>query len=83
MQAGLGVLQTLLSDDYLATEPKHQGILKHSVYHWPNGWDNVPKGSKVPQNESSMWGDYHLVELCFLAKKISEDKYYTFFDMIH
>jgi len=83
MQAGLGVLQTLLSDDYLATEPTHQGILKHSVYHWPNGWDNVPKGSKVPQNESSMWGDYHLVELCFLAKKISEDKYYTFFDMIH
>ncbi|GAL71820.1 glycoside hydrolase family 88 protein [Jejuia pallidilutea] len=81
-QAGLTTLKTLLTDDYLAVEPSHQGILKHSVYHWPNGWDNVPKGKKVPADESSMWGDYHMVELCFLVHKLTQDKYYTFFDNI-
>ncbi len=79
-QAGFTTLRTLLTDDYLAVEPEHQGILKHSVYHWPNGWDHIPEGQKVPANESSMWGDYHMVELCFLAHKMNQDKYYTFFD---
>jgi unsaturated chondroitin disaccharide hydrolase len=79
-QAGLTTLHTLLTDDYLAIEPVHQGILKHSIYHRPNGWDHIPEGEKVPANESSMWGDYHMVELCFLAHKMNQDKYYTFFD---
>ena len=29
---------------YLSTDPGHQGLLLHSVYHWPNGWDHVPAG---------------------------------------
>ena len=78
-KAGFTTLKTLLGSDYLATDRGHQGILRHSVYHWPNGWDNIPKGKKVPADESSMWGDYHMVELCLLAQKISEGSYYNFF----
>jgi hypothetical protein len=79
MQAGITTLNTLLSDDYLGIEKFHQGILLHSVYHQPNGWDHVPEGSNIPYGEACMWGDYHMVELCFLARKINEGKYYTFY----
>lgn len=82
-QAGFTTLRTLLTNAYLAVEPEHQGILKHSVYHWPNGWDHIPEGQKVPANESSMWGDYHMVELCFLAHKMNQESYYTFFDHLY
>ena len=41
---------------------KHEGLILHSVYHRPNGWDYVPPGRKVPCGESSMWGDYHARE---------------------
>src|SRR5205085_12613118 len=42
--AGLSVLATLLDDagPYWNHDPAHQGLLLHSVYHWPNGWDHVP-----------------------------------------
>ena len=56
-QAGLTVANTLFAEPYLATDPKHQGLLLHSVYHRPNGWDHIPRGRKVPCGESSMWGD--------------------------
>lgn len=79
LQAGLTVANTLFSDAYLSTNPKHQGLLLHSVYHRPNGWDYVPKGQKVPCGESSMWGDYHAMELALLIKRMSEDSYLTFF----
>ncbi len=62
-QAGLGVLRTLLEEPYISTSPAHQGLLLHSVYHRPNGWDYIPEGRKVPCGESSMWGDFHLREL--------------------
>jgi hypothetical protein len=79
-QAGLTVARTLLSEPYLSTEAQHQGLLLHSVYHRPNGWDHVPKGQKVPCGESSMWGDYHLLELANLIKRVAEKgKYPTFF----
>ena len=48
-QAGLSVAQTLLQEPYLSTAPKHQGLLLHSVYHRPNGWDHIPKGKSVPK----------------------------------
>lgn len=73
----------MLINDYLAIEKEHQGILKHSAYNWANGWDYVAEGEKAPPNESSMWGDYHMVELCFFANKILKEEYYTFFDFIH
>lgn len=79
-QAGLTVTLTLLDEPYLSTNAKHQGLLLHSVYHRPNGWDYIPKGSKIPNGESSMWGDYHLRELgLMLLKQIRGEPYLTFF----
>src|SRR5690606_20553135 len=43
-QAGLTVASTLFDEPYLSTDPAHQGLLLHSVYHRPNGWDHVPPG---------------------------------------
>jgi len=80
-QAGLTVLNTLLGEPYLSTDPGHQGLLLHSIYHRPNGWDYVPKGSRIPRGESSMWGDYHFREVCLYLQKIIEaGKYYTFYN---
>jgi unsaturated chondroitin disaccharide hydrolase len=81
-QAGLTVLATLLGEDgpYLSTDPRHQGLLLHSVYHWPNGWDYVPPGSRIPRGESSQWGDYHLLEAALYVKRLAEaGPYLTFF----
>ena len=78
-QAGLTTLLTLLSDAYLGVEPTHQGLLLHSVYHQPNGWDHVPAGRKVPCGEACMWGDYHLRELALTVDRINrEQPAYTF-----
>lgn len=82
-QAGLTVLETLLQEPYLSTDKDHQGLILHSIYHRPNGWDYVPKGSKIPNGESSMWGDYHARELALYAHRITRDeKYYTFFNCL-
>jgi unsaturated chondroitin disaccharide hydrolase len=79
-QAGFAILKTLLSEPYLSTDPKHQGLLLHSVYHRPNGWDHIAKGQKVPNGESSMWGDYHLREAALMVvKEIRDEPYLTFF----
>ena len=79
LQAGLTVADTLFAEPYLSTDRKHQGLLLHSVYHRPNGWDYIPRGRKVPCGESSMWGDYHTMELALLIRRLAEEKYYTFF----
>lgn len=82
-QAGLRVLDTLLAEPYLSTDKGHQGLLLHSVYHRPNGWDNVPEGSNIPNGESSMWGDYHIREAClYLHRILNNDNYYTYFNYI-
>jgi len=78
-QAGLTIADTLFAEPYLSTDSKHQGLLLHSVYHRPNGWDYVPKGQRVPCGESSMWGDYHALELALLIRRLAEGEYYTFF----
>jgi hypothetical protein len=78
-QAGLTIADTLFDEPYLSTDKKHQGLLLHSVYHRPNGWDHIPAGQKVPCGESSMWGDYHAMELALLVSRLAEEKYYTFF----
>ena len=79
LQAGLTIADTLFDEPYLSTDRKHQGLILHSVYHRPNGWDYVPKGQKVPCGESSMWGDYHAMELALLIQRLAEGKYLTFF----
>jgi hypothetical protein len=79
LQAGLTVADTLFTDTYLGTDPKHQGLLLHSVYHRPNGWDHVAKGQKVPNGEACLWGDYHAMELALLIQRLAAGKYLTFF----
>jgi hypothetical protein len=78
--AGLMVARRLLSDDYLSTKPDHQGLLLHSVSHRPNIWDYIPPNRKIPCGESSMWGDYHLLELGVYLQRVANDQpYLTFF----
>lgn len=80
-QAGLTVLNTLLDAPYLNDDDQHQGLLLHSVYHRPLGWDHIPDGQKVPCNESSMWGDYHAREAALYVQRwINDESYYTFFN---
>jgi unsaturated chondroitin disaccharide hydrolase len=82
-QAGLTVAQALFSEPYLCTDEKHEGLILHSVYHRPNGWDHVPPGRKIPCGEATMWGDYHARELALYIKKIAEGgPYYTFWNTL-
>ena len=81
-QAGLRVADTLFdpSGPYLVQAEWHQGLLLHSVYHWPNGWDHVPPGARVPRGESSQWGDYHARELALYVQRLAQNQpYLTFF----
>ncbi len=78
-QAGLSLVRTLIGPPYLSLAPGHQGLLLHSVYHRPNGWDFVPPERHVPCGESSMWGDYHLREAALLVQRLAENKPYLTF----
>jgi hypothetical protein len=79
-QAGLTVVNTAFDEPYLSRDAAHQGLILHSIYHRPNGWDHVPEGRKTPCGESSMWGDYHAREVAlYLGRVIAGAKYYTFF----
>jgi hypothetical protein len=81
-QAGLTVLDTLFDEPYLSTDPNHEGLILHSIYHRPNGWDHIPEGSLIPNGESSMWGDYHAREAAlYLQRIIANENYYTFFNI--
>jgi hypothetical protein len=80
LRAGLTVLRTLLDEPYLSSDPGHQGLLLHAVYHRPRGWDHVPDGARIPCGESCMWGDYHLREAALLVQRMARNEpYYTFF----
>lgn len=79
-QAGLTVLDTLFDEPYLAADPRHQGLILHSVYHRPNGWDHIPEGRRVPCGEASMWGDYHAWEAALYLQRLCRgEPYLTFF----
>jgi unsaturated chondroitin disaccharide hydrolase len=78
-QAGLTILKTLLGEPYLSADPAHQGLILHSIYHRPNGWDHIPKGRNIPCGESSMWGDYHAREVALYVQRMIDDgEYYSF-----
>lgn len=82
-QAGLSVLNTLFREPYLSTNPHHQGLILHSIYHRPNGWDYIPEGSKIPNGESCMWGDYHAREVALYLQRINKNEnYYAFFNCV-
>jgi unsaturated chondroitin disaccharide hydrolase len=80
LSAGLTVARSLFAEPYLSSDANHEGLILHSVYHRPNGWDYVPDGKKIPCGESSMWGDYHARELALLIKRMAtRQPYYRFF----
>jgi hypothetical protein len=71
-QAGLTVCAALFDEPYLSKAAAHQGLILHSVYHRPNGWDGGP-------GESSMWGDYHAREVAlYLLRTIEGGPYLKF-----
>ncbi len=79
-QAGLTVAERLLEETYLSRDENHQGLLLHTIYHRPRAWDHVPEGSRIPNGEACMWGDYHLRELgLYLQRVIRAENYYTFY----
>jgi unsaturated chondroitin disaccharide hydrolase len=81
-KAALTIADTLFSAPYISEDSQHQGLILHSIYHRPNGWDHTPKGRKVPCGESSMWGDYHARELALLLLREAEGRpYLTFFNI--
>lgn len=81
-QAALTVAAALFDEPYLSKNPSHQGLILHSVYHRPNGWDYVPPARKIPCGESSMWGDYHARELALLVhREIRSEPYLAFFNV--
>ena len=79
-QAGLTVCNTLFDTPYLDTTAEHEGLILHSVYHRPNGWDYIPDGGRVPRGEACMWGDYHAREVALYLLRLAQGKpYLTFF----
>jgi len=79
-QAALTIANTLFDEPYLSTRSEHQGLILHSVYHRPKGWDYVPPGRKIPCGEASMWGDYHARELALLLlREAKREPYLAFF----
>jgi hypothetical protein len=74
------VAATLFAPPYLSEDPRHHGLILHSVYHRPNGWDYIPRNATVPRGESSMWGDYHAMELAvYLKRELEGVPYLTFY----
>jgi len=69
--AGFRTAATVLSAPYLSEDPKHEGLLLHAVYHYPNGWDRSADGSDTPHGESCLWGDYHLLELALWISRVA------------
>ena len=81
-QAALTIAHTLFAEPYLATRAQHQGLILHSIYHRPQGWDYVPPGRRTPCGEASMWGDYHARELALLLlREARGEPYQTFFSI--
>lgn len=81
-QAAFTIANSLFSEPYLSEDSKHQGLILHSIYHRPNGWDYTPPGRNIPCGESSMWGDYHARELGLMLLREAQNKpYYTFFNI--
>lgn len=82
-QAGIQMANVLFSEPYLSTQVAHQGLILHSIYHQPNGWDYVPEKGKVAHGESSMWGDYHARELALLIQRMAnKEPYYTYLNCV-
>ncbi len=84
IEAALTAARSLFSAPYLSVDPGHEGLVLHSIYHRPNGWDHIPEGSAIPNGESSMWGDYHARELALTIGRLRapEPTPYRYFDCV-
>jgi hypothetical protein len=79
-QAALTIARHLFAAPYLSESPAHEGLILHSIYHRPNGWDHTPAGKRIPMGEASMWGDYHARELgLMLLREARGERSYRFF----
>ena len=79
-QAAFTMAKHLFAEPYLSTDSAHQGLILHSIYHQPNGWDYKQPGQKIANGESSMWGDYHARELALMIQREAKGlPYYKFF----
>ena len=82
-QTAFTIANKVFDEPYLSMDSRHQGLLLHSVYHRPNGWDHIARGQRVPNGESSMWGDYHARELALIIlREARVEAYPTFFATI-
>lgn len=79
VSAGLTVADTIFSEPYLSADKTHEGLILHSNYHHPRGFDYIPDGRKVPFGEATMWGDYHALELALLIKRLAHHSSVSFF----
>ena len=71
---------TLFGEPYLSTDPNHQGLILHSVYHRPNGWDySSARTGRYRAEEACMWGDYHARELALYLLRVVDNKPYLKF----
>ncbi|MFZ3110206.1 MAG: hypothetical protein WA234_05905 [Rectinemataceae bacterium] len=81
LKAGARIARSLMDEPYLSGDLKHEGLLLHAVYHYPNGWDAAPGADGIPRGESCMWGDYHLLELALylgrLARGVEPQRFFT------
>ncbi len=83
LNAALVIVARLCEDPYISTAAGHQGLILHSVYHRPNGWDYIPDEYAVPRGESSLWGDYHAREVALMILRMNRDEpYQVFFDRV-
>ena len=78
-QAGLTVCDAVFAEPYLSLDAIHQGLILHSIYLRPNGWDAITPGQSIPNGESSMWGDYHAREVALYVLRHAENKPYLTF----
>ena len=83
-QAGLTILNTIFDEPYLSTGQMHQGLLL--AFHLSSAkWMGlyIAPGSKIPNGESSMWGDYHAREVAlYIQRVINNETYHTFFNIL-
>lgn len=81
-QGALVIAKTLFDQPYLSEDASHQGLILHAIYNRPGGWDQVASDRKVPCGESTMWGDYHALELALLLlRDLRGEAYPTFFSV--
>ena len=70
LQAGLSVARTLFDEPYLSVDTDHQGLCCTVSTTGPIAGTMFQRVKQVAQGESSMWGDYHMLELALLLHRL-------------